>query len=382
MFTKGYMKINKLLLTFVSSLTICIIFFTSNAIGGIKSKISNKVLDLQKSPQTYSFIVAGHTYGSPGPSMYPAASLLGSIDLFNSLKPDFMMLLGDVIQHQGYPPILGELETEVFKDSLVNKLEFPVFNAPGNHDLRDRKSYKKHFGETYFHFQKSSELYIVLDTDLDPSSMIKPQVDFALNLIELAAEDKKIKNIFVFQHRVIWAFDNYPINTINPWGNDINSVSNNYEKFILPALNLLAKKKNVYLLSGDLGIGSFVPNKYPRESFDIFYQKYNNITYVATGLAENHKDKVIKVDVSSSGEVDFKLIPLFGSKIENIEKYGLDYWKNEFKDLVEPSAASKAKEKVKMFLLMNFSLFVLGSILLILLAFVYILFLRHQLTKK
>ncbi len=75
------MKINKLLLTFVSSLTICIIFFTSNAIGGIKSKISNKVLDLQKSPQTYSFIVAGHTYGSPGPSMYPAASLLGSIDL-------------------------------------------------------------------------------------------------------------------------------------------------------------------------------------------------------------------------------------------------------------------------------------------------------------
>ena len=207
-----------------------------------------------------------------------------------------MMLLGDAIQNQGYPPILGELETEIFKDSLVNKLEFPLFNSPGNHDLRDRKSYEKHFGEkTYFHFQKSSELYIVLDSELGQHNLIKPQIDFALNLIELAAEDEKIKNIFVFQHQTLWAFDNYPINTINPWVNGPRTESNNYEKIILPALNLLAKKKNVYLLSGDVGVGTALPNKYPREALDIFFQKYNNITYIATGLSENHKDRVIKV---------------------------------------------------------------------------------------
>ena len=83
------MKINKLWLTFVSSLFIFIIFFISNAVGGIKSQISNKALNLEKTTQTYSFIVAGHTYGIASSSMYPAASLLSSIGLLNSFKARF-----------------------------------------------------------------------------------------------------------------------------------------------------------------------------------------------------------------------------------------------------------------------------------------------------
>jgi len=378
------MKINTLCVTFLSSIFICIVFFTSNAVGGIKSKISNKVLNLQKSPQTYSFIVAGHTYGVPSSSMYPAASLLGSINLLNSLNPDFMMLLGDVIQHQGHPNGLGKLEIEIFKDSLINKLEFPVFNSPGNHDLANRNLYEKYFGETYFHFQKSSELYIVLDTQLGPGLSDKPQVDFVLNLINLAAEDKKIKNIFVFHHATIWAFDNYPINAINLWTNAPATESNNYEKIILPALNLLAKEKNVYLLSGDVGLKNSEPNKYPQESFGTFFKKHNNITYIATGLADNNNDRVVKVDINTNGEVDFKLIPLFGSVIENIEKYDIEYWQKELKadELVQVSMISKIKEKIKFTVLSYLSLFVFGSILFFFLAFIYILFLRYRLTKK
>ena len=157
------MKIYKLRISFITSLLFCMTFFTSNVSGDITSQISDEVLNLQESPHAYSFIVSGHTYGTPSGSLYPAASLLANIQLLNSLNPDFMMLLGDVIQHQGAENGIGELEIEIFKKSLVDKLEFPVFNSPGNHDLSIRNLYEKYFGKTFFHFQQSSELYIVLD---------------------------------------------------------------------------------------------------------------------------------------------------------------------------------------------------------------------------
>jgi len=378
------MKINKLSNILVLTIFIVILFITSNAIGGIKSKISDKVLNLQKLPQTYSFVVAGHTYGTPSASMYPAASLMGSIPLLNSLNLDFMMLLGDVIQHQGAGDGLGELETQIFKKSLIDKLEFPVFNSPGNHDLGNPDLYEKYFGETYFHFQKSSELYVVLNTQLGPNFSNRPQIDFILNLIKLAAKDKKIKNVFIFHHTTVWAVDNYPINTINPWTNGPASESNDYEKIILPALNLLAKEKGVYLLSGDIGIRNYKLGKYPQKQFGTFFQKHNNITYIATGLSENNEDSVVKVDVSSNGEVLFKLVSLSDTNLLNIEEYNLEYWKNKNKVDVpkKQSMLNNIKEKIKFILLSYFSLFVLGAALLLTLAFLYIIFLRHQLTKK
>ena len=244
------MKKYKLGAISISSLLLCISLFTSNVNADIRSQISEKILNLKEAPHTYSFIVSGHTYGTPSGSMYPAASLLANIQLLNSLNPDFMMLLGDVIQHQGAENGIGELEIEIFKKSLVDKLDFPLFNSPGNHDLSLRNLYEKHFGKTFFHFQHSSELYIVLDTELGPGLSDTTQLDYILKLVKRAKEDNEIKNIFMFLHGTLWAVNNSPLNTINPWvnGGPI-TVSNNFEKTILPELNLLAKMETLSLFS-------------------------------------------------------------------------------------------------------------------------------------
>ena len=379
------MKISKLRISFIASLLFCMTFVTSNVSGDITSQISDEVLNLQESPHSYSFIVSGHTYGTPSGSFYPAASLLGNIQLFNSLKPDFMMLLGDAIQHQGAGNGIGELEIEIFKKSLVDKLEFPVFNSPGNHDLSIRNLYEKYFGKTFFHFQQSSELYIVLDTQLGPSLSDRPQRDYVLNLIKSAKEDKGIKNIFVFMHTTLWAVNNSPLNSINPWVNGPMSGGNDFEKIILPELNLLAQEKNVYLFSGDIGIKNYKLGKFPQESFPLFYQKHNNITYIANGLAENENDAVIKVDVSIDGDVAFYPISLIGNEIGNIDQYGIEYWQNKFAisesaNATEVSMKTKVYKKIKT--IMKNKYFILGNVFLLFLAFIYIVFLRYRLAKK
>ena len=384
MFIKSYMKFFKLRFVSTSSMLLCMALFTSNANGDITSQISDKVLNLDESPHAYSFITSGHTYGVPSGSLYPAASILANIQLFNNLNPDFMILLGDVIQHQASPNGVGELEIEIFKKSLVDKLEFPVFNSPGNHDLSIRNLYEKYFGKTFFHFQKSSELYIVLDTELGPGLSDAPQRDYVLKLIKLAKKDNEIKNIFLFMHGTLWAVNNSPLSSINPWVNGGPlTESNDFEKTVLPELNLLAKTKNVYLLSGDIGIKNYKLNKFPQESFPLFFQKHNNITYIANGLAENENDAVIKVDVSINGDVVFHPISLIGDELGNIDQYGLEYWQNKF-SISESSSEVGMKRKivVKIKTIMKNRFFIIGNIFLLFLAFVYIVFLRYQLTKK
>jgi hypothetical protein len=381
------MKISRLRISFIASLLFCITFFTTNVSGDITSQISDKVLNLKESPHAYSFIISGHAYGTPSGSLYPAASLLGNIQLFNSLKPDFMMLLGDAIQHQGAGNGIGKLEIEIFKKSLVDKLDFPIFNSPGNHDLSIRNLYEKYFGKTFFHFQQSSELYIVLDTQLGPGLSDRPQRDYVLNLIKSAKQDNGIKNIFVFMHTTLWAVNNSPLNSINPWVNGPMSGSNDFEKIILPELNLLAQEKNVYLFSGDIGLKNYQLGKFPQESFPLFYQKHNNITYIANGLAENENDAVIKVDVSIDGDVAFYPISLIGNEIGNIDQYGIEYWQNKFAisesaNTVEVKVDMTTKVYKKIKKIMKSKNFILGNVFLLFLAFIYIVFLRYRLAKK
>jgi hypothetical protein len=380
------MKKYKLGTISISSFLLSLSLITSNVNAEIRSQISEKTLNLKEVPHAYSFIVSGHTYGVPSGSMYPAASLLANIQLLNSLNPDFMMLLGDVIQHQGAENGIGELEIEIFKKSLVDKLEFPLFNSPGNHDLSIRNLYEKHFGKTFFHFQHSSELYIVLDTELGPGLSDTTQLDYILKLVKRAKEDNEIKNIFMFLHGTLWAVNNSPLNTINPWvnGGPITQ-SNNFEKTILPELNLLAKEKNVFLFSGDIGLKNYELNKFPQESFPLFFQKHNNITFIANGLAENENDAVIKVDLSIDGDVSFNPISLIGNDLGDIVQYDIEYWQNKFstsEPLKEVQADKKGDIILKIKIIMKSNFFILGNIFLLFLAFIYIIFLRFRLKKK
>jgi len=302
----------KILSTF---LALC--FYASAALGGdIKSQFNDSVLDLDEKVEKFSFLLAGHIYGSHNSSIYPSASLLANIRLLNNSGASFMVLLGDIIQCP------TKLEIDTLKESFLSKLGFPVFNAPGNHDLLNRQLYIEHFGKTFFSFQHSSGFFIFLDGEINNGRIEGEQLNFLIEAIGYCKKSKEIKNIFIFAHRLLWAIKNPPYNDIIPFVNgpawhpdSATTISDS----ILPKLRLLVNK-NVYFVSGDIGHHWSLP---------LFYEKEpgSNITYIATGIGDTKRDAILKADVNSSGEVTFTPISLTGRKIHPVEYYNLNYWK-------------------------------------------------------
>ena len=80
----------------------------------ITSPLNGKVLELSNdTAKEYSFLIAGHLYGSPGsPSVYPSASFLANIDMINQNNASFFVLLGDNYQF-GQPNYVDNFKSSV-----------------------------------------------------------------------------------------------------------------------------------------------------------------------------------------------------------------------------------------------------------------------------
>ena len=122
-------------------------------------KINDSELKIKDGNEKYSFYLAGHVYGAPSPSAYPAASFLGAIDDIKKSDAHFLVLLGDTIQNMYGKR--GNKEIEIFDKLVAKKLDIPIFNTPGNHDWgSDPVKYSQYFGDkTYRHFNYGSESF-------------------------------------------------------------------------------------------------------------------------------------------------------------------------------------------------------------------------------
>ena len=286
----------------------------------VKSPLNNLILNCNEKIEGYSFFVAGHIYCPNKESIYPANSIVSNISLLNNAGASLMVLLGDIIQKT------GEREIRALKESFLMKLDFPVFNAPGNHDLLNREMYKEYFGKTFFSFQYSTELFVFLDSEISDGKIEGDQLNFIMDNIAYCKKSLQIKNIFIFSHRLLWAIGNAPYSSIIPF---VNRPLCHYDKadsiatIILPQLKGLTGKK-VYFMSGDVGCSWAI---------SLFYEKdkTSNITYVATGINDIQRDMICQVTVDKSGKVNFSPISLTGQKLDGIEAYGFGYWKEYFK---------------------------------------------------
>lgn len=288
----------------------------------IKSYFNNSILNDRNEVKEFSFLAAGHIYGSHNNPLYPAASLLANIPVLNDSGADFMVLLGDVVQHS------NNLNIRLLKNGFTSKLNFPIFNAPGNHDLLNRTLYIDNFGETFFSFQYSTSFFIFLDSVIDQGRIEGEQLKFVTKKIDYCKESPQVKNIFIFSHHLLWAIGNYPYSDIIPFTNgrkgDHPKDATTISHIILPELKCLTDK-NVYFVSGDIGCDWSLP---------FFYAKDNNpnITYLATGLGDTEKDMILKINVNEFGAVTFQLISLTAQKLNPVQDYNLNYWKNYFGD--------------------------------------------------
>jgi hypothetical protein len=358
---KTYKTIESLIILSVFIFLLFPLIFASSLLASqIQSPLNHTTLDLGKNEKYYSFIITGHIYGAHSASIYPAASILGSIDLLNSLETKFMILLGDIVHKS------NSTQIKALKNSFLSKLSLPVFNARGNHDAIGQDSYKNTFGPNYSSFQVGSELFLFLDSELGDGQIEGPQLEFALKEIRRFGESPRLKNIFIFTHRLLWAIENPPYNEIIPFTNG----PGNHRKTMTSVRNILIPKlkiyvdKQVFFVSGDIG-ARLEPGS-TDGSLTIFYEEdpNSNVTYVANGLGDTENDSVLLVNIKSGKKPEFRPISLTHQNLPPIEDYDIASWKNQFGD-----RASIIFKKIlrivthRYFLLGYFSgIFVIGSL--------------------
>ncbi len=268
-------------------------------------------LAIKDSLKDYSFVVSGHFHGaSTNASTFPAATLLANIDSLNAIQPLFLMSLGDMFID------VNDTYINHYKNNLFNKLKIPLFNAVGNHDLTGNL-YENLYGKTFFCFSHHSELFIVLNTEVNDGSIKNEQLKLFSNAMDTAL-GSEIKNVFIFSHRPIWA---ERINKYNKLFSDNTRTaigSNNFTEDIKPLLQKISKIKNVFWLSGSMG--GMAPASF-------FYDKEEetNVTFMQTAIRDLPRDAILQI-IINNGAVSMKGISLTGQHLEPIENYNIDYW--------------------------------------------------------
>ena len=303
----GRIKILNFFLQICISITLPFCIQMSNA----QSLNDRNIYNNEGIKDSFHFIVGGHLYGNSSiASGYPASTILGSLDTINNSGACFFMSLGDLFMDVKYDVIN-------YKTSFLQKLNIPIFNAVGNHDLSKFGFYRKTFGEkTYYSFEYSGNLFLVLDTELNDGSIKGEQFGLFKQITQ-----NKYEHIFIFSHRPIWAEDNEKLVKIFK-GNNRSLFGNNYKKLVKPILNK-SSASAIYWFSGSMGGATKAPFFY--------YEESEKLHFIQTAIRDNYNDALIKVLIKGD-KVSIEPFSLGANTYDSIQSYNIDYWSN--KDLL------------------------------------------------
>ena len=297
------------------SIYIFFFLFWSVAQLSAQTSLNNQPLDSTINPSDFTFIVTGHIYGDgTNQSGYPASTFLGNLDLIDQLNPAFIWFTGDVFK---------DLENDYpnYQQSLFTKLDFPLFNAVGNHDLTG-DYYQENIGDTWYSFSIGKNLFITLDSEYSDSKIEGEQLEFLKANLE-SASSSGIKNVFIASHRPIWAETNPDF--VGLFSDNTRSVlGDNFVDDIQPLLKNHQKDYSIYWFSGSMGS---VPVSF-------FYHQQGNITFIQTAIRNLERDAILKVSIKND-EVGFKTISLTGQQLMPLQKYNLEFWEEYRKPVVK-----------------------------------------------
>ena len=243
--------------------------------------------------KSYSFFVAGHTYGAAGVDnigLHPP--FLESFDLIRSWPSlDMGILTGDVVSTG------ADMEDWDEVASNLDDLEMPIYIAPGNHDVEDRPLFESLFGNPYYSWKRDNDLFIVLDPNLDGWNISGAQLTFLQETLDSNAQQSS--NIFVFFHQLIWWDEDNIFGQIALNSTEGRNEPVNFWTDVEPLFHALDTP--VIMFAGDMGAAWW--------AHDVMYFTYDNIQLVGSGMGEGPGDNFIIVDVTPYG-VKLNLIAL------------------------------------------------------------------------
>ncbi len=158
-------------------------------------------------PDKFTFAIIGDKTGG-GLDKWPVFDR--AIDEINILKPDFAIMVGDLIQ--GDTTDLKQLTAE-WKEFWDHQSDLivPFLPLPGNHDITNRVMYdywEKHIGLTYSAFTYKKCLFLMLNTEewhINSGEWTnwfgEEQIEYVKSQL---AQHKDVRHTFVLLHRPLW----------------------------------------------------------------------------------------------------------------------------------------------------------------------------------
>ncbi|MDX1349455.1 MAG: hypothetical protein R3279_04370 [Putridiphycobacter sp.] len=290
----------------IFSLALLVNLWTSSQQSPFNSKIVNT-----DSTNNYQYIVSGHFHGSgTNHTGYPINSLLANIDQLNNGDYRFLVCLGDLFKDVSN-------DIPFYEQSFFSKLNIPLFNTVGNHDLT-ADIYQQHYGQTDFQFTINQDRHLFFDTEANNGSFSDEQLTILNQTLE-AATTNSIRQVFIYCHRTVWAkhyteFEGlFEDNTQAVFGN-------NFSKTVFPIIQKIGEKVPVYWFSGSIGDAP--------ASFFYHRDEASNLTYIASAIRGFKRDAWLKVMISETGIVSFETISLTGQKLKKLQDYNVDFWQS------------------------------------------------------
>jgi len=257
-------------------------------------------INAQSTSSTYSFFIAGHTYGQPGVNNVglhpPFKAKFDYIRSRDEIK--FGVLTGDIVS----PGPIAQDWDEV--DADIDSLGIPVYFAVGNHDMENRPLFESRYGSTYYSFLYENDLFIILDPNIDGWSILGDQLVFLENTVE--SNYQSVDNIFVLFHQLLWWENENIYGPFKPNSTAGIIRPTNFWTVIEPLFHELPN--NVVFCGGDMGAAWW--------SADFVYDNYDNITIVGSGMGEEDGDNFVVLNINDDKTVSYDLICLSDSTLD------------------------------------------------------------------
>ncbi len=257
---------------------------------------------------TYSFIVAGHAYGAhSGTNIGLHPNLLESLNAGYDSTVSFFVFTGDIV-NQSTQESWDQVKTE------MDGFGLPYYYVMGNHDNNfiGNEVFIEKYGSTHYAFRVENELYIVLNSTESDRSISSTQLTFLKNTLDTT--DNSVKNIFIFFHEIIWnsheKYKGVKSNSRSRYDQIIGH--SNYWTEVHPML-LQYPDKDFYLIAGDVAGNT--------DAIPCFYDKWDNITFLASGMGEVVDENYLLIKVIDNDNVAVKVVSLNSEITMNDIKY-------------------------------------------------------------
>ncbi|MCF8358432.1 MAG: metallophosphoesterase [Prolixibacteraceae bacterium] len=249
-------------------------------------------------PQGYSFLVAGHAYGShsgENVGMHPpfVEKLYG--ETIRDTNIFVLFLTGDIVNHS------NEASWQQVEAELA-PLPFQTCYVMGNHDdnATGTNVFIEKHGSTWYAFSKENDLFVVLNSTISDRSVSSDQLEFLENL--LLDNDGDDGRVFIFFHEVLWnSLEKYKgVRSNSRSRYDQMHLKSNFWTEVFPLFSRYPAIE-FYCFSGDVGGNT--------DAISLFYDKIENVTLIASGMGEVPDENYLKIDVMTD-TVMADIIPL------------------------------------------------------------------------